>query len=100
MFPRNTFTKCRTRIIAVIQFRPFVLVPSQITSIPDNTRKRPSPSTDVQAVSQPSSKEFDPLSTQKAMDVDHQQNKVISSFGLSNDTGGKYQDISVYHINL
>lgn len=63
-------------------------VPSQIVSIPDNTRKRPSPSTDVQAVSQPSSKEFDPLSTQKAMDVDHQQNKVISSFGLSNDTGG------------
>lgn len=57
--------------------------------IPES-RKRPSPTSDVLPVNAPSSKEFDPLSSaQKAtMDMDHQQNKVISSFGISNDTGG------------
>lgn len=60
-------------------------VPSQIPE----SRKRPSPTADIQPINVPSSKEFDPLSSmQKGMDIDQSQNKVISSFGMTNDSSG------------
>ena len=42
------------------------------------------------AAAAPSSKEFDPLSSQKS--VEDTQNNVMSSFGISNDGELKFQD--------
>ena len=63
-----------------IQCSRFILPVS--SQIPDN-RKRPSPTSEAQMPNAPSSKEFDPLSKKSHQDP----SKVMSSFGLSNDTG-------------
>ena len=63
-----------------IQHSRFIL--SVSSQIPDS-RKRPSPTSEAQMPNAPSSKEFDPLSKKSHQDP----SKVMSSFGLSNDTG-------------
>ena len=70
-----------------IQCSSFII--SVSSQIPDS-RKRPSPTSEAQMPNAPSSKEFDPLSKKSHQDP----SKVMSSFGLSNDTGTKAKKIN------
>ena len=67
-------------LVVYLHFTFVAVVPPKISDSPQRASPRPSVGPPT---SQTGSKEFDPLSSQRA--ADDQQNKVMSSFGIPNE---------------